>query len=928
MRLRYLLFSFLVTVLAGCATPYGQRLAIDHGPKQIAGSITVSDAKLYRREALIDERRREMQYIDRLMAKTEEDGFTIGPEISREIEVIQSLALSLGLSFDPAAGRTYRDADQTTAIQQEIRMLQLQLQLDQLRRDATLFRDRLASQTDPSRGDLGAPTAPTDPAAPPPLAAADVKDLVARIDGLRTALEGRLGASVGGPRSVTLQGNPINQFRDRAAYRQLLASARNAASLDELHDMNGTALYRLSFQVSTLPPEKAYLRTAGIVSMRPVDTDHSTDDIQEIYARWIDYIQRAVAKFDSNDPLRIAIETIGVKKQLFGNLILAYDDGIRPKKSDGKIYPPCQPGLRSFNSSIDGCGGRLVIPVPNFPRDSETVFGENLSISQILSIYMDDILLEPTEYNEAMEVLAKRPSIAIAIVDRNKCTLRAKFERDSAAKNDGDLGRVDELTTAATSTLLAVPTISQMLLNIHNNSHDSNVKIAVSAAREKLYRSGLLSANVVNEIARYGCRREAAISLPKPEFHLPLQFQNEVEKESKIRIYEIGPREQVQQVSTAARAAEAFSLAMALAAKAPSRGAAADAGLGYSRSAIGKVDAVERLPVVVGFAQAGSEFTSEVGKDGLPAQKHNEPPQFGWILGPRLNTIDAKKGRLDLEQGHQVYDLSADLAVSGWRTNLALEVRTAWSPDWRSNAFASVWNLNQDMPIRTVIVELRPSDDEFLALTMLLAGGDPARGQRPIPVASKTLSLTSCAASTLIIEGRNLWRATDAIIDGQRMGGERISVLPDMNGITLDVPAGIAFGSKTLDLQILTPFGVAPGKIVASGPDSCEKEDSTDGPAVTGGIPAGINLCSSPTYRLSGRGLDQLDTVELAVDGKGTGVKGVLAKGTAELREVSFDRTTLKQIVGGHAYLHFALSDGKPLPTSRAITVVSQNCGQ
>lgn len=923
MRLRYLLFSFLVTVLAGCATPYGQRLAIDRGPKQIAGSITVSDAKLYRREALIDERRREMQYIDRLMAKTEEDGFTIGPEISREIEVIQSLALSLGLSFDPAAGRTYRDADQTTDIQQEIRTLQLQLQLDQLRRDAALFRDRLASQTDPSRGDLGTPTALTDPPATPPLAAADVKDLVARIDGLRGALETRLGASVGGPRPVAVQGNVINQFRDRAAYRQVLTSARNAASLDELHDMNGAALYRLNFQVSTLPPEKSYLRTAGIVSMRPVDDPHSDDEIQDIYARWIDYIQKISAKPGADDSLRIAIQTIMANKTYFGNVILAYDDGMKPsKKKDGTPYPACQPGLKSFNSPDDGCSGRLVIPVPNFPRDSETVSGENLSMSQILSIYMDDVLFEPSVYGKAMQSLAERPAIAAAVVDRDRCVIRSESDRRSAAMRAPEVGAIDELTVAAVSTLMAIPTLNQALQSVDNPALSDEKKRAVTAAREKLYRSGQIAINVINELAWHACEQDATLSLPQVEFAVPLQFRNEILRARSVRIYEMGPREQVQQVSTAARAAEAFSLAMALAAKAPSRGAAAEAGLGYSRSAMGKVDAVERLPVVVGFAQGGGAFKPVTGN------KNDERPQFGWILGPRLNTIDPKKGWLNLEQGHQVYDLSADLAVSGWRTKLALEVRTAWSPDWRSQDFGSVWDLDNKMPSRTVTVELRPSDAEFSGLTMLLAGGSHARGQRPLSIYSKTLSLTSCTASTLVIEGQNLWRATDAIIGGQRMEAERISVLPDMNGITVDVPAGIAFGSRILDLQILTPFGVASGKIAASGSDSCEKEESTDGPAVTGGIPTAINLCSSPTYRLSGRGLDQLDTVELAVDGKGSGVKGVLAKGTAKLRELSFDRATLKQIVGSHAYLHFTLSDGKSLPTSRAITVVSQNCGQ
>jgi hypothetical protein len=426
--------------------------------------------------------------------------------------------------------------------------------------------------------------------------------------------------------------------------------------------------------------------------------------------------------------------------------------------------------------------------------------------------------------------------------------------------------------------------------------------------------------NVLKRLAEQGCATGARLAWEEQKLDVPDEFVKLLVASEGVRVYEIGPREQVQQVSTAARAADAFSLAMALAAKAPSTGAFGKAGLGYSRSAVGKVDTIERLPVVVGFAQTGGVWTDP----DLEKQDANEQPrQFGWILGPRIG-VDPKRGTLELEQGYNVHDVSVDLAVYGWRTRLRLDVHTAWSPDWRSKEFGSaLWN-DAKGPSRRITVELRPSSAEFAALTTQLAAGAAGRGQRFVSIRSiHPPTARACAPQTLVIEGENLWRATDILFDGTRIGGNAISVLPDMSGIAVDVPGDTGFARREVDVQILTPHGVARARerLVVDGfkEEGCGKPIASGVPVVTDVKPIQVNVCASPSFDLIGTDLDKITAAQLDI------ANGTLTTGTAGKRRVTFAEKDLKQIGTEYVSLVFMV-DKKPLP-SRAIRIVRLGCG-
>ena len=900
MSTHVVLLSLLVTLLAGCATPYGGRLDIDHRPDQMPGTIAVSDAKLYRREALINERRREIAYIDALMVASEKEGFTIGPEAYRQIEVIRALALSGGLSVDPAAGKTYQDNNETDRIRHEIQTLQLQLQMDQLRRDAILFREGLATQTVPSSANLGQAGAASGATAPPALTPADTTELAARMEKLQAALATRLGTDFKPLAGVGLAVNPIDQFRDRAAYRQLLTTARNAASLDELHDLDGAALYRLSFQVSTLPPPDKYLRTAGIVGMRPVSETPGDKEIKDLYGRWLDHVNKILIESNAADPARFEAQALAIGGKLFDTAVLIYDDGSGSWKKKGV---GCAEGLRSSHS--DTCpGGRIVVAVPALEAYGASLRGNDHRITTVLAQDIDGFLLSNVDYGNATVQAFGNGSRVQSVIDAQRCQLQfadGKRNTPSAAQ---------DLLNAAIAVRSAMPHLNQVLRRIASARIDGRQRQALEDSMKRLQTASFRADNVLKRLAEVGCGSNDSLSSMTLEVVVPDEFRKVVTDENKVRVYDIGPRQQVQQVSTAARAAEAFSLAMAVAAKAPNSGAAAKAGLDYSRSATGKVDTLERLPVVVGFAQTGGKWE---GAD-VHAQMH-----FGWILGPRIS-VHPKKAELGLAQGYSVYDLSADLAVTGWRTKLQLEVRTAWSPDWRSKSFGSdLWNFSQENK-RIIEVDLRPSTAEFAALTTRLAA--KFAGQRFAWVRSiHPAVIKACAAGTLVVEGENLWRATEIVLDGTKIGGSAISVLPDMGGILVDIPQNTNFFDTQVDVQVLTPYGVAHASrpLLVDDFKVCGEKPDPNAPvlaAVLGPVP--VNICASPSLEFTGSNLDKITAVRFG------NVPGTLTTGTAKKRAATFTRNDLRQIGSDYANLVFFV--GEKEVASRAIHVVRLDC--
>lgn len=912
----------LATVaISGCATMSGGDLSVDYNQRQIPGSITVSDAKLYRREALINERRRELRYIDQQMANSEKEGFTIGPDILREFELIKAMAISGGLSVDQGMREANNRSNDIASVRHEMNLLQLNMQLDQIRRDAQLFSDQLALQTSPSREGIGQPNDTPQAGALQNPSPAGVDAIVARIDGLQTSLYTRLGTPAKHLEAIGLTANPTDQFRDRAAYRQVLTAARNAASLDELHDLDGASLYRLTFQATTLPPPASYRRTVGIVEMRPDNSDPDDQEIRDIYGKWLDYVYRRLAASSQDDREQSLIHGTLATTELFDTIQLLYEPqgGAKPPAAaapkKGGSPPQCN-RLVSLRSPVSQCESRLLV-VPKIAPALTELQDETRTMGDVVE---DDLRVLRDYYTPGISGfdLADLQKLFLA---SNTCALAPTVVREESVRGKSkDLKDVADLVGSSATLIASIPLILEALQTVAvAQSTNEQQRKAIEEVRTELLIAYEKSETVLRELGKRRCGPDQAI-VPDFDLLVPHHFKKTIKDASKTgaRVYEVGPREQVQQVSTAARAAEAFSLALAMAANAQSAGASANAGLGYSQSGVSRADLIERLPTVVGYSQNGGSWAK--GATAALVQ-----PRFGWIFSPRVNSVNPKKGVVELQQGQRIYDLSADLAVSGWRTKMKLEVRTAWAPDWNSKK-DFVAALEDQVPTQITVVNLRPSDGELAALTNRLAAVSGG-GQRDMTMRVQPLKVYACAPATLIVEGDNLWRSTEVLVGTVRIGGEAVSILPDMRGITVDLPAKVTFGAAQVPVQVLTPFGVARSRqnltIDGFDPKGCDKPQA---PAVEAAViatvePEAVNICSSPQFTLRGAHLDKVTRVRLG-QAEGTLVAAV-TKGTE--RRVNFKGVDLAQIAGPFEIMQFHVGENT-LP-SKAIGVVSRNCG-
>ena len=828
LRLR-LCVGFTVALLSACGNPYALKvnsIAYDKAPT--SGSIQVTDAKLYRREALINERRDEVSYIQTLLTESKTQYFP--PAVTRELQSIVTLSASLGLKVDPAAGLNYRRERETSDIQQEMATLKLQLQLDQLKRDAELMRQKLAAQETQVNDNLGkAGDGSGKVTAPTPGGAADpsLKELIASIDSLKTALSTGFGKNfdpltpLGS--AAASRSDPIDTFNDRAAYRNLLNSARNAASLDELHDRDGAALVRLNLTATVFPPGKDYLSTLGLLRMSVVapnfDTDKDKDALPDLYRDWLSHINadlnvaKKVVITGAPDNVTFQMSPTGAALSARGDLF----DTIDFEYSDNKAVTGCQ-GANYKSKPTPKCK-HLAIAAPRAEAYKPLTPTSELQPPSSMQMMIIDAsrsvdgesAFRRMLINTRQGVRQFPGSLSKAGSDSNSACLPSltksvnlpgsgEIPFETAVNAARNTVFVFEALVSIQAKALATLTPEQIV----NPDYAPINPSIVDAAREANALIGDL-----NDTARtVGCVNPFA---DRAKFYVPELFRRAIGRTPRLAVYQVGPRNQAQTVSTVARASEAIALAASISGQIPSSGLSGDGNIAYGRSVTGKADALERVPLVIAFAEAAEE-------DKLPS--------FGWLMGPRTS-LDARKKELLLEQVLTTHDLTVDLSVPGWWPFLYLDTETAWAPKWPGGAIRGMGRPH------TIKVALAPSAADFDNLTGFLIDLGSLRIPAVTSVSPATIS--ACATDiTVQIIGRDLWRATEVVIGGKLFTGDNVKVLPDMRGLRVTV-AKSEFPSLTGDeavITVLTPYGPAiyPLKITKAKPDG-----TCDAPAKAAG---------------------------------------------------------------------------------------------
>jgi hypothetical protein len=723
-----------MAAISSCATPFVERIGHDHSVANAPGTIVLGEPRVFSREDLISERARDVAYLQKLISESENpEKVSFKPELFREVETIKAFALALGMKVDPLAGATNRRNAEIGEYLHEIDVLIAKHNIEQIMRDIEIRRAGFATQSQPVNSGLG--TVDDDKPDPALVTVSALDQLKASIEKLQTAITTRLDADGKPPAGTTVTSNPFDEYRDRSAYRGMLKGELNAANLDQLHDAGNARLMRLNFEASVVPVKK-YLRSLGVVQVRVIPPS-SRSLTSKILDNWLSNI--------NTRDLRVRAGT-----QLSQDFIVV---------------------------DLIGSGGFKAVPVG-------------------ATTLLLPVVLDPGGREWAPDDILRR----------------ARWDNDDAAeKNLFDLA-IDQLSSLDTSRSQAI--VNAICKQSTEIDGADKVERALLAARDRELTFGyyLMADKIARdhnavspfnsgissklEHARRYARQVQGMMAKDPHcesylgsFDTLLEWKAFADVATGVstsaRVYQVGPREQAQQISTVARSANNFALAASIAGSAPNAGAAVDAATSYSRQAMGRASALERTPLLSGYAVGGDQA-------------------FGWVVGPRA--VLNPRGRVEMEQVRETYDVWVDLSVPGWWGDFELEATSVWAPSPESIAQGSV-TAGDGGKSQRIKVNLIRTPSDYDAVTDFIIGNIE---RRVIVRDVQGGPVNACAPTTLWIRGDNIWRAESVFVLGQLIKREQFTITPDMRGIMVTIPALTAPPSVNLShtkLSVITPLG-------------------------------------------------------------------------------------------------------------------------
>jgi hypothetical protein len=106
--------------------------------------------------------------------------------------------------------------------------------------------------------------------------AATVKAGLSEHEDNQHARQSDTSGALNAPAAINFKPNPIDEFRDAQAYRDVIRSDLMRTQLDDRHDIEGNTLYRLDFDVTVSPGDNTTgLAVVTVAVQEAEDTDHS-----------------------------------------------------------------------------------------------------------------------------------------------------------------------------------------------------------------------------------------------------------------------------------------------------------------------------------------------------------------------------------------------------------------------------------------------------------------------------------------------------------------------------------------------------------------------------------------------------------------------------------------------------------------------------
>ncbi len=310
--------------LIGCnyfRTPYANFTVgkVDETSEQVAAAILVGDPQVISRETLINDRIRELNHLSVLIKDSKNAQFV--PQLRRDLSVIRSLALELGIAFNPSAGAAFARNEDIESLRSDIELVKLRNELNQLQGLIESDPDNIA--LNPTNKAPGVPKGVTEPSLvsiQQKLTKA-INSATARL----TALEEASGTKTA--RESQISASPEEGFEDLNAYRTRLRQRESEVRLDDVHDANGNTLYRLQFNATVLPGE--IKNKYGVLDFEILQPRVTDAKIQSLYELWLNNLM--MRSISPNEWERM--QSVLLKQGLFKRVVLSEV----PTRSEGKM---------------------------------------------------------------------------------------------------------------------------------------------------------------------------------------------------------------------------------------------------------------------------------------------------------------------------------------------------------------------------------------------------------------------------------------------------------------------------------------------------------------------------------------------------------------------------------------------------------------
>lgn len=449
----------------------------EHGPQRNA-VIAISDPQIYTRERMLNDREDEINFLKEELKAINTKNFT--PRLKRDLDELVEIVGALSVKFNPVAGANIEQASQIADLKNDIEIERLQ----------NLLKDVKKNNTPADAGAVTDSSATAASTSTDTLATQSLSDLTTSLAGLlksledaQTARNGKLGRPDLRANSVT-EATPSEEFRDKMAYRNEIVSALEQAQLDDRHDLNGNALYRLQLKATVFPGQvKDKYGVARLTILPPLFDDDAA--VSRLYLDWLAYVaaQLNPAPSSSGEGSEPADSMIVDRYRLLGEATGIYVAKPIPYSKEAAAAaanlaestkdPAAKDAYTALEGQLDSgsSAGQILVPIPPSILPSTVVdIMNSAKTNQFISLF-NNAAKAIAEYGSGWD--SKKPYLRWSKDDGGRCaqlvvttpaadgtSAYAPFANLDAASSASDTERTTALKAALDSSGNGLDTVS------------------------------------------------------------------------------------------------------------------------------------------------------------------------------------------------------------------------------------------------------------------------------------------------------------------------------------------------------------------------------------------------------------------------------------------------------------------------------------